>query len=264
MTRSPPGRRSRISQVSDPASLLQPHHHAVRRALRIDHRHARETRAVRCPGRLPAQIRLAERHAIDDPAQRQHAAFGFQGERASGWLALAPARPRSTRAPSGGKAIFNCAVAAAAEGLRHILAQMPQGRRQRRGPADQNSRRAGAEIHARRRALQKHRKEPAPPPDARRGRTRRHCPAGRARPRSCAPCRSRSRKHRGSHRTSRSCRRCGQTARSAAAARRAEYRRHTSSRRARRCAARLRRRAALASATVSVKPGIAPPRARPA
>ena len=51
-------------------------------------------------------------------------------------------------APSGGKAIFNCALASAAKRLRHILAHMPQGRRQGTGPADQISRRAGSKIHA--------------------------------------------------------------------------------------------------------------------
>jgi hypothetical protein len=135
---------------------------------------------------LPAQVRLAEGHAIDDPSQRQDPALGFQIETGAGqgWRGCGkaeiggrpPAEKRSSIAPSPRRP----------ESWARPCANAPRAAEVHRS-GSRESRRADSNIHGPRQALRKHQKEPAPPPGVRQ---RTHCPAGRAKPRSCGPCRN--------------------------------------------------------------------------
>ena len=112
------------------AALLQPDRDAFARAGAVDHRDPDEALARRLPGGLAAARRRQHRRAIDQPGIGRRAAGDLEVE-------LAACRPsaeaaRSILAPSGGKASFSVGVAMAAHGLRHVLAQMPQRRRQMR------------------------------------------------------------------------------------------------------------------------------------
>src|SRR5215210_5459899 len=60
---------------------LDPHQHAIRRALRIDHGNARKTRPLRPPGGLPAQGGRPDGRTVDEPRERRRAAGGLERER---------------------------------------------------------------------------------------------------------------------------------------------------------------------------------------
>ncbi len=114
-------------------------------------------------------------------------------------------RPRSMRAPSGGKAILSAARGGA---LRRVSVSR---RRRRSGGGSsaliatlQNALGRGGWLDRRGRAAQRRRTGSAPPTAARSDPASGRCPAGRPRRRSSSRGRSRSPAHRGSRRTCRS------------------------------------------------------------